>query len=165
MGIFSSLFPALFSADTYTPAVEVKDQQNNDSRPPIVEFYRYLRFRNVFTGEIDSNSGITFKICLDYDTGLIEFIGEVCRFDNFSKKGGREYIDYLNHTGMRKWSQIEMNYNHSTGRYEIDPDEGTVGMIINYLSDYNNTKFSKEDMLYRQAILTNIQNYKQPVVT
>lgn len=164
MGIFSSLFPALFSTDTYTPAIEVKNDKN-DSRSPIVEFYRYLRFRNVFTGEIDSNSGITFKIRLDYDHGLIEFLGVVCRIDNFSKKRGRDYADYLNHTGMRKWSRIEMNYNYSTGRYEIDPDEGTVGMIINYLSDYNNTKFSEEDMLYRQSILMNIQNYRQPVVT
>lgn len=153
MGIFSSLFPALFSADTYTPDEETSVVSMTNSRPPIVEFYRYLRFWSPIDDMIDSNSGITFKVVLDYEHGLIEYVGAICENDNFSRVRGRDILN--SPLFNREVSKIHMNYNQYTGKYEIDPDLGTVGMIVDHLTQTNlNRKIllNGADKLYQRII-------------
>lgn len=141
MSILSNIFSSLVMNSTGT---EVKQPKKKES---VINLYRYLRFFDSASGNIDSNSGMTFNITLDYTVGTIAYRAVICNEDNFSRKRGRDLVDASN----RPLHVITMNYNQMTGKYEIDPDKGTMGMILSYIyrNDINHTH---ENKMYKRFI-------------
>lgn len=60
-------------------------------------FYRYIRPVDILTGEIDSQSGVTLKIVLDYQHRRLNFQYSICNHNcgepSFSKKIGKQLAE------------------------------------------------------------------------
>lgn len=140
MSILSNIFRSLVNSTSPVSSVDTK-------KSPVVTITRYVRFRFIPTGSIDPNSGISFRITLDYNVGLIKYHAIICNGDNFSKVQAHKLLDESN----RPVSTIQMNYNRMTGQFHIDPSKGTMGMILDHI--YNPIgKHTPEDKLYLHAL-------------
>lgn len=141
MKIMSSLFQSVFNRANHTKRLSLLAK-----RDPVVSLYRHVRFKNTVTRAVDSNSGMTFKIDLDYDAGTISYRAVMCNEDNFSRKRGRDLVDL----STRGISTIPMTFNCKLDKYTIDSC-GVIGMIFNYLFRFD-IYLNETEQLYKRYI-------------
>ena len=137
MSILSNIFTSLI----------LGNNSSKNEKESVINLYRYVRFFDPITGNIDSNSGMTFKVILDYNVGTISYRAVICQNDNFSRKHGRDIVDSSN----RPMFTIPMNYNEITGTYEIAPEKGTMGMILDHIYRVD-IKHTHENKMYQRFI-------------